>query len=36
MRIAIAAIALSGMSFAAHAAAPADAVAIGPWKVEAI
>lgn len=36
MRLAIATIALSGMTFAAHAEAPADAVAIGPWKVEAV
>ncbi|GJD35687.1 hypothetical protein [Methylobacterium aerolatum] len=36
MRLAIATIALSGMSFAASAEAPADAVAIGPWKVEAV
>lgn len=36
MRLAIATIVLSGMTFAAHAETPADAVAIGPWKVEAV
>ncbi len=36
MRLAIAALALSAVSIAARAEAPADAVAIGPWKVDAV
>ncbi len=36
MRLAIAAIVLSTASIPVHAEAPADAVAIGPWKVEAV
>ncbi|MGU3542303.1 hypothetical protein [Methylobacterium sp. A52T] len=36
MRLAIAALALSAVSIAARAEAPADAIAIGPWKVDAV
>ncbi|WCS25675.1 hypothetical protein LOK46_02185 [Methylobacterium sp. NMS14P] len=36
MRLAILAFALSAASLAAHAEAPGEVVAIGPWKVEAV